>query len=189
MHSTNDLEDGYMGSGRRLRASIRKHGEDNHTKEILEFFDDRGRLIEAEKESITLDMIDDKDCMNLMGGGTGGFISEDQQRHRSTIAVEKREKKREDDPEWDKEYRQAQSLSLMKQYESGKRVSKLPNWEGRKHSEITKEKMRETKKGQGSGETNSQYGTCWITKDGSNKKIKKQLLDSFLTEGWVKGRK
>jgi hypothetical protein len=30
---------------------------------------------------------------------------------------------------------------------------------------------------------------CWITKDVINKKIKKEDLDSFIKEGWVKGRK
>ena len=48
--------------------------------------------------------------------------------------------------------------------------------------------MSESSKGTGVGKTNSQYGTCWITKDGSNKKIKKEDLDSFINEGWVKGR-
>ena len=41
----------------------------------------------------------------------------------------------------------------------------------------------------GTGKTNSQYGTCWITMDGTNKKIKKEELDSYLAIGWVKGRK
>ena len=48
MHSTSNIDDGYLGSGKRLRYSIRKHGEDNHEKEILEFFDSRELLIEAE---------------------------------------------------------------------------------------------------------------------------------------------
>ena len=49
--------------------------------------------------------------------------------------------------------------------------------------------MSEIRKGTGTGETNSQYGTCWVTKDGSNKKIKKEDLETYLNEGWCKGRK
>jgi hypothetical protein len=35
---------------------------------------------------------------------------------------------------------------------------------------------------------NSQFGTCWITKDGVNKKIKKEELNSWIEQGWCKGR-
>ncbi len=38
------------------------------------------------------------------------------------------------------------------------------------------------------GTANSQYNTCWITKDGLNKKIKKEDIDQYHNEGWVKGR-
>ena len=48
--------------------------------------------------------------------------------------------------------------------------------------------MSECRKGTGIGEANSQHGTCWITKEGINKKIKKETLDTYLNEGWVKGR-
>jgi len=41
VHSTTNLEDGYMGSGIRLLNSVLKHGKENHTREILEFFDTR----------------------------------------------------------------------------------------------------------------------------------------------------
>jgi hypothetical protein len=44
-------------------------------------------------------------------------------------------------------------------------------------------------KDKGVGKANSQYGTCWITKDGLNKKIIKEALETYLNEGWVKGRK
>jgi hypothetical protein len=43
--------------------------------------------------------------------------------------------------------------------------------------------MSENKKGTGIGETNSQYGTCWITKDGENKKIKGLRPFYFLKKG------
>ena len=38
------------------------------------------------------------------------------------------------------------------------------------------------------GKNNSQYGTCWITKDGKNKKINKTELNNFINNGWTKGR-
>ena len=80
MHSTSNIDDGYIGSGKILRYSIRKHGEETHEKEILEFFDSRELLVEAEKLAITPDMLVDDMCMNLKGGGNGGFISEEHQR-------------------------------------------------------------------------------------------------------------
>jgi hypothetical protein len=41
MHSTDNLEDGYFGSGKRLWFSINYHGKKNHSKEILEFLESR----------------------------------------------------------------------------------------------------------------------------------------------------
>ena len=37
MHSTDNLDDGYLGSGRRLRYSINKYGKESHKREIIEF--------------------------------------------------------------------------------------------------------------------------------------------------------
>lgn len=44
------------------------------------------------------------------------------------------------------------------------------------------------KNGDQKGAKNSQYGTCWMTKDGKNFKIKKELLDEYLNQGYTKGR-
>ena len=76
MHSTDCLNDGYLGSGKRLRYSINKHGKDCHIREILEFFKSREELVEREKQIITLDEIAKEDCMNLMTGGHGGTCLE-----------------------------------------------------------------------------------------------------------------
>jgi hypothetical protein len=72
MHSTYNLDDGYMGSGKKLRRSLRKYGKENHVKEIIQFFNNREELVIAEKNAITEDMLRDVNCMNLMSGGTGG---------------------------------------------------------------------------------------------------------------------
>ena len=190
MHSTNNIDDGYMGSGRRLRASIRKHGVENHKKEILEFFETRELLIEAEKKAITRDMVTDKNCMNLMSGGTGGFISEEQQRHRSECAGKKFSEMRKNDLELDRKYKEKLRLTTNEGYSNGTREKKWgKDWTGCKHSEETKILMQELFKDKGIGNTNSQYGTCWITKEGINKKIKKEEINKYQQEGWVKGRK
>lgn len=64
-------------------------------------------------------------------------------------------------------------------------------WTGKKHKKESLIKQKETfnKIGHQQGKKNSQYGTCWITKDGINKKIPKTEIETYLIDGWVKGRK
>lgn len=38
------------------------------------------------------------------------------------------------------------------------------------------------------GENNSQFGTVWIKKDELVKKVKKQFLESYTNDGWIRGR-
>lgn len=73
MHSTSNLADGYMGSGRIITASIKKHGRNKHVIETLEHCVDRQALILREKELITAELLTDPLCMNLLEGGTGGW--------------------------------------------------------------------------------------------------------------------
>ena len=179
MHSTSNLEDGYLGSGKRLRYSIRKHGEGNHEKEILEFFDSRELLIEAEKSAITPDMLVDDMCMNLRGGGTGGFINQehgDKCRESSGRIIKEKYLN-------DKAFKEKLDLALIKgralvkekwltlEYRE-KMIAVAKKGKGKVRSEEIKEKMKGHKRQV--GEKNSQYGTCWITKDKINKKIKKR---------------
>lgn len=186
MHSTDNLDDGYIGSGKRLRKSVRKHGIENHKKEILEFFESRELLIEAEKVAITPEMLVGENCMNLMGGGKGGFISDEHYINLKKLASEY-QKEKWLNAEFVSDFKEKSIIALKQRHKLGKQP--IPNWSGKKHSDETKKLMSEKKKGIGVGETNSQFGTCWITKDGVNKKIKKEELDTYLNEGWVKGRK
>jgi len=182
MHSTDNLEDGYMGSGTRLKRSLNKHGKENHKVEFIEFLDTRKELKDRETEIVNLNEVAKEDCMNLKVGGEGGFSSEEQRKNFHSAGGRKvfqllssrHANRLKTDPNY-REY----WLASLKPYD----------WTGRKHSEETKEKMSESSKGMGTGKTNSQYGTCWVTRDGLNKKIKKDNLSEFIDDGWIRGRK
>jgi len=71
-HSTNDIDDGYLGSGLHLKRSIGKHGKENFKREILELctketLDEREIFWIKELDSINLDV-----GYNITIGGTGG---------------------------------------------------------------------------------------------------------------------
>lgn len=71
MHSTDDLTDGYMGSGQQLRRSLAKHGKEHHKTEVLEFLPDREALWRREEELVSKKLMEDELCMNLAVGGQG----------------------------------------------------------------------------------------------------------------------
>lgn len=74
MHSTDNLDDGYMGSGKALKFSIQRYGKENHRVEILEMVESRELLAERERELVTMNKVRNGKCMNLKVGGIGGFI-------------------------------------------------------------------------------------------------------------------
>jgi hypothetical protein len=197
MHSTNNLDDGYIGSGKRLRYSIQKYGIENFKCEILEFLSDRESLVNREKELVNEDILQDSNCMNIKLGGSGGFSYEDALRGSANAAAANKKY-------WkDTEYRK-KMLPIRKQHNNDpNRINKMKkslhrrykeygmpgSFKGRLHTDATKMKMSKSKRGKGTNETNSQYGTCWITNDIENKKIKKDELINFVNNGWKLGRK
>lgn len=189
MHSTFNLEDGYFGSGKRLGYSIKKYGRENHVKEILEHLPDRKALRQREEELVTEELIkSDPLCLNLQPGGGGGFSIE--QQRKNAIRSNIRQKELRKDPEWKKKKSVRLTESLKKSYENGTRVRQQQhwNWTGKSHSEETKKKISEKAKLR-TGQKNSQWGTCWINKKGTSKKVQKTDLQSWLDKGWKKGRK
>lgn len=73
MHSTDDVDDGYLGSGLLITRSIKKYGVDNHLREILAFAKDRDELVKLEESIVTESLLTDNLCMNLRLGGQGGW--------------------------------------------------------------------------------------------------------------------
>lgn len=73
VHKAQNLDDGYMGSGKIIKQAIKKHGIDNFTKDILEHFDNAEAMYTKEKEEVTPEFIAREDVYNLRRGGFGGF--------------------------------------------------------------------------------------------------------------------
>jgi hypothetical protein len=69
--TTDNLDDGYFGSGQLLWKSIRKHGKEKHSKEILEFLPNRKSLSAREEQLVTRELVEHPQCMNLRLGGRG----------------------------------------------------------------------------------------------------------------------
>lgn len=69
IHTTNDILDGYSGSGKILNMSIRKYGSQSFKKYILKYFKSREELIKAESEYVTIKEVNDPLCYNLVCGG------------------------------------------------------------------------------------------------------------------------
>ena len=122
VHSTNDLNDGYMGSGTALKFSIEKHGIENFSREILYYFDSPEQAYSKEAELVNESFVSRPDTYNMKAGGLGGACS-----------VESREKI---------------SKALSGRKFSQDHLTKISqSLIGKKHSESHKRKNSESNKG------------------------------------------
>lgn len=71
IHSTDNINDGYMGSGYRLQYAYKKYGIENFSKDILEYFDTREECAQHEADVVTESLVLDDNCYNIVQGGEG----------------------------------------------------------------------------------------------------------------------
>jgi len=133
-HQTKDLNDGYMGSGIRICAAIKKYGVENFKKEILHLFETEAEMNEAESRLVVLC----ENSYNLCPGGKGGWGYVNINNLGGTAGTS---------PTKETRYKISESLrEVMLQPE---RRFRLSSWcvengngmEGKKHSEDTIKKM------------------------------------------------
>ena len=78
IHSTDNINDGYMGSGRRLNRAFKKYGITNFKKDIIKYFDTREDASDYECEMVTEELVKSNDCYNCRLGGeefkTSGMV-------------------------------------------------------------------------------------------------------------------
>jgi hypothetical protein len=192
-HKTKNLDDEYMGSGKYLKHAQEKYGIENFKKEILFVFSNPTEMYNKEAQIVNEDFLATENTYNLKVGGYGGF---DYINNNESLRIEKNRKARinadksigvlygVDNPSKIKSVREKLSQLMHKRYENGFDPPR-PSFLGKRHSEETKDKIRESNRGKQVGKMNSQYGTIWITDGINNKKIKKQ--DS-IPVGWRTGR-
>jgi group I intron endonuclease len=74
-HITDNLEDGYLGSGKALKAAIKKHGKGKFKKEILLFARNEPALNSIDMMAVTPEFCENRDNYNLReGGGSKGKL-------------------------------------------------------------------------------------------------------------------
>lgn len=190
MHSTYNIKDGYIGSGKRLKSEIIKYGKENFKTEILEYLPNRKALAKREKEIVNESLLKDPSCLNLKEGGFGGFCNEEHMLKFLKSSIHTRLsnpnapahvklKKLYLNPYW--------KFLKNKKTSAGLKAVNFDHatFKGKKHSQKTKKQISESNKGKGVGKENSQFGTCWITDGKQNKKIKKT---DTVPIGWRLGR-
>ena len=183
IHSTYNLDDGYLGSGKIIRYSIKKYGKENHSMEILEFFKDREHLLDGESKIVNEDLLKDPLCINLQLGGNNGWGiingNSEIQKEKSKKGNEKIKWLLKNDEKWVTEYKLKISLAVKES------LKNKNTWSGRKHSETTLTKMKESHKGKHSHNRDKR----WISNGIEVKRISSYELPRYLEMGWNIGRK
>jgi len=197
IHSTNNINDGYMGSGLLLRHSVKKYGRDAHITEVLEILPTREELKSREIELLTEETLSDIMCFNIAGGGTGGniggggFFSDEHRQKFHTAGGNTTAAKRKTDESFNSKINTAISKGLKEfnQKHPGANLKAAIAASKAAASEKSKAKRAATNKerGFGKGERNPRFGTILVNDGLKNISINKELLDEYLQKGFVKG--
>ena len=186
MHSTSNLDDGYLGSGRRILISIAKYGRVKHSFEILEFLPNRTALKNREKELLNESLLKDPMCMNLQLGGGGGFINTEHQLKCSAAGG------KSTNPEKSKKASEKLTQTNLRRIREGSHKSwkQTYDWTGKSHHEETKKRIGLTNSANQKGERNSQFGTKWVIHPQYGAiKVKESDLNKYFDMGYRLGRK
>lgn len=182
-HQTNNLDDGYMGSGKTLNHAINKYGLQNFEKDILFIFDTEDEMNNKEAELVTEQFCKDDSNYNICPGGKGGWGYVNQ----NGLSSYWLNKNLSDSH---KEKVGKSHLGIKHTIEVKNKISKsckgMQNFLDKTHSIEAKISMGIKNSIHQTGSGNSQFGSMWITNGLENKKIKNS---DVIPESWSKGRK
>jgi group I intron endonuclease len=200
VHKTEDRNDGYVGSGKILKRAIKKYGIEHFTKEILYECKSKKEMFQREANIVDEEFVARKDTYNIKLGGFGGwdYLNNGSESHikrcskagkigiKSTLLIF--QEKLKNDPEFLKKHNERSSKILKDLWKNG---SIGDGFAGRKHTRATKRKIGAANSIHQMGKGNSQYGKCWVYsfKEKKSITIRKEDLEKYLEDGWIKGRK
>lgn len=203
VHATNNVDDGYMGSGKHISRAIKKYGVDNFTKRVIQQFDTEDDMYLEESRIVDSVFLLRDDVYNLCLGGNGGWSharkskTKDANLKTSTTMKSKEWQEihfgEERRLQWAKNIghinstddgsirdRQRKSLAekmndpLWKETVGKDRAKKISDsMLGRSVSDETRDKIAK-----------SMTGCIRVTVNGKHKRIKKEMLTPDMVLGW-----
>jgi group I intron endonuclease len=153
-HSTDDVNDGYMGSGKILKRAIKFYGIENFSLEILGFFDSFEELVEEESFIVDDNFVIRNDTYNIVTGGSNPIMYG------------------EENPSW-----KGGSSIYKRKGRPDFSGEKNPMF-GKKHTEAVKNKISKANK----GNTPPNKG-CRLSEEQKESMISKQKTRKQLTDG------
>lgn len=151
-HSTDDLEDGYMGSGVRLHQAYKKYGLENFNKEVIDYYTTEVELNQGEIYWIAkFNSTDPTVGYNLTYGGDGLTATEEIRRKLSEAKKGKQiwlgKTHSEETKQKISETLKCNPLNEERKRKISEAKKGQQPWLGKQHSEETKQKISESLKG------------------------------------------
>ena len=200
IHCTDDLNDGYMGSGVLLHKAFKKYGIDNFNKEIIKYFNTWKDALEYEQNIVNEFLIKNPNCYNIARGGKA--FAEN-----NVIVFEPTQNKNMMISNTDPRFLSGE----LKAFDYGKALVKdkngnkfkisikdpmylngevIPLTKGIKQTKEHRQKLSDANKKLVANKTHNWTNSCFVYKIENNKKISKRIqleeLQNYLNNGWKK---
>ena len=180
-HQTNNLGDGYLGSGKHLKRAIKKYGAKNFKFEILHLVSSKEEMFELERSIVNETLVNSPMTYNLKIGGSGGnpgIVGAFKGRNHSEETKEKQRQASLKQVISDETKRKISNNSWAKRDPTAQKRHVREINLGRPKSDNQKKKLSEIQKGKKL--INNGITSTWANQED---------LKDLLSQGWMLGRK
>lgn len=198
-HMTKNLDDDYMGSGKRIGYAKKKYGIENFKKEILSTHDSPEEMLAEEARLVNEEFLGREDVYNLTVGGRGSWFLIHQTRvnltspkfleYKASGRLKANALKAAN--HGNRDVHSKRSKAIWVEHLEKMKTASLVGIKAMATEEISeKRKKAYAMIGHQQGEKNSSFGTAWIKHEQyRSKKIKLHELDTYILQGWSRGRR